>query len=88
MACSPKTACWRDVVPYPQSSEEETGVSVYAYKCSACGTPDLRVASVENDTAVCHLCGGLMLRQNKEARDSLRHYFLNLVFKPLEPTNA
>ena len=38
----------------------------YPYKCLVCGAPDLRLAAVADDTAVCHLCGGLMLRQGTE----------------------
>ena len=38
----------------------------YPYKCLACGAPDLRVAGIDDETAVCHLCDGLMLRQSQD----------------------
>ena len=63
-------------------------MSVYPYKCLVCGAPDLRVAGVGADTAACHLCGGLMLRQSKESRDALQQYFLDLAFRPLETTGG
>ena len=34
----------------------------YPYKCLVCGAPDVRLAGIADDTAVCHMCGGLMLR--------------------------
>ncbi len=46
---------YRDM-PRPEESNQ---VPVYAYKCLICGAPDLRVAGVHDDTAVCHLCKGL-----------------------------
>ena len=59
---------------------------VYAYKCLDCGVPDLRVTGVNDDIALCHLCQGLMLRQNAEPRDALQQYFRDIAFSPLEPT--
>jgi putative FmdB family regulatory protein len=35
---------------------------VYSYRCLECGSWDQRVAGLDDDTAICTKCGGLMLR--------------------------
>jgi putative FmdB family regulatory protein len=34
----------------------------YCYRCLDCGSWDQRVAGLDDDTAICTKCGGLMLR--------------------------
>ena len=35
---------------------------IYGYRCLDCGSWDQRVAGLDDDTAMCTKCGGLMLR--------------------------
>ena len=35
---------------------------IYEYQCVDCGGRDQRVAGLDDHTALCALCGGLMLR--------------------------
>ncbi|MEW6386158.1 MAG: FmdB family zinc ribbon protein [Thermodesulfobacteriota bacterium] len=35
---------------------------IYGYRCLDCGSWDQRVAGLDDDTAICTKCGGLMLR--------------------------
>jgi putative FmdB family regulatory protein len=35
---------------------------IYCYRCLDCGSWDQRVAGLDDDTALCTKCGGLMLR--------------------------
>ena len=37
-------------------------MSIYEYQCVACGAYDQRVAGIDDTTALCTACGGLMLR--------------------------
>jgi|UniRef100_A0A7C3WRD3 putative FmdB family regulatory protein len=39
---------------------------IYEYQCVDCGRPDQRVAGVDDHTAICIHCGGLMLRLNED----------------------
>ena len=34
----------------------------YGYRCLECGNWDQRVAGLDDDTAICTRCGGLLLR--------------------------
>ncbi len=45
---------------------------IYEYQCVDCGGADLRVAGLDDHTAICVACGGLMLRLNE---DVFRPYF-------------
>ncbi|MEJ5330574.1 MAG: FmdB family zinc ribbon protein [Desulfobaccales bacterium] len=45
---------------------------LYEYQCVDCGAADLRVAGLDDHTAICMECGGLMLRLNE---DIFRPYF-------------
>lgn len=35
---------------------------LYEYRCVDCGAQDQRIASIDDHTALCVQCGGLMLR--------------------------
>lgn len=35
---------------------------IYDYQCTDCKAADLRVAGLDDQVAVCHLCGGRMIR--------------------------
>lgn len=39
---------------------------IYEYQCVDCGRPDHRVAGLDDHTAICIHCGGLMLRLNED----------------------
>ena len=45
---------------------------IYFYRCLDCGSWDQRVAGLDDDTAMCTKCGGLMLRV---VDNILRPYF-------------
>ncbi len=45
---------------------------IYTYQCVDCGAPDQRVAGLDDHTAICTDCGGLMLRLDE---DVFRPYF-------------
>jgi putative FmdB family regulatory protein len=39
---------------------------LYEYQCVDCGGQDERVAGLDDNTAICISCGGLMLRLNED----------------------
>jgi|UniRef100_A0A7C3V604 putative FmdB family regulatory protein len=39
---------------------------LYEYKCVDCGSQDLRVAGLDDHTAICISCQGLMLRLDED----------------------
>jgi putative FmdB family regulatory protein len=39
---------------------------LYEYQCVDCGSQDQRVAGLDDNTAICVACGGLMLRLNED----------------------
>jgi len=39
---------------------------IYDYQCVDCGDRELRVAGLDDHTALCHQCGGLMLRLDED----------------------
>jgi putative FmdB family regulatory protein len=39
---------------------------LYEYRCVDCGTQDQRVAGLDDNTAMCISCEGLMLRLNED----------------------
>jgi putative FmdB family regulatory protein len=39
---------------------------IYEYQCVDCSQPDHRVAGLDDHTAICIHCGGLMLRLNED----------------------
>jgi putative FmdB family regulatory protein len=39
---------------------------IYDYQCVDCSEPDQRVGGVDDHTAICMECGGLMLRLNED----------------------
>ena len=41
-------------------------MSLYRYECVKCGVQDDRIGSVDDCTALCVLCGGVMLRLDKD----------------------
>jgi putative FmdB family regulatory protein len=45
---------------------------IYRYQCVDCGGQDQRVAGLDDHTALCTQCGGLMLRLDE---DIFRPYF-------------
>jgi putative FmdB family regulatory protein len=45
---------------------------IYEYRCVDCGSRDQRVAGLDDHTALCARCGGLMLRLDE---DVFRPYF-------------
>jgi putative FmdB family regulatory protein len=50
-------------------------VPIYEYQCVDCGGRDQRVGGVDDHTALCTRCGGLMLRLDE---DVFRPYFEDL----------
>lgn len=44
---------------------------LYEYQCVDCSSRDLRVAGVDDHTALCTECGGLMLRLDPEPFQSI-----------------
>ncbi len=48
------------------------GMPLYEYQCVDCGSWDQRVAGLDDHTAICAQCGGLMLRLDE---DVFRPYF-------------
>jgi putative FmdB family regulatory protein len=42
------------------------GMPLYEYQCVDCGSQDQRVAGVDDHTALCISCEGLMLRLNED----------------------
>ena len=53
---------------------------IYEYQCVDCTGRDQRVAGLDDHTALCAQCGGLMLRQDE---DVLQPYFDNEENLPL-----
>lgn len=49
---------------------------IYEYQCIDCGGRDQRVAGVDDHTAICADCGGLMLRLDE---DVFQPYFEELL---------
>ncbi|MHB9071972.1 MAG: FmdB family zinc ribbon protein [Desulfobaccales bacterium] len=47
---------------------------IYEYQCLGCPAQDKRVAGLDDHTAFCIQCGGVMLRQDE---DLLHPYFDN-----------
>jgi putative FmdB family regulatory protein len=45
---------------------------IYEYRCLDCPSQDKRVAGLDDHTALCIQCGGVMLRQDE---DVFRAYF-------------
>lgn len=45
---------------------------LYEYRCLDCGTQDKRLAGLDDHTAICMECRGLMLRRDE---DLFRPYF-------------
>ena len=39
---------------------------LYRYECVKCGVHDDRIGGVDDGAALCVLCGGVMLRLNKD----------------------
>ena len=39
---------------------------IYEYQCVDCSRPDHRVAGLDDQTAICIECGGLMLRLDED----------------------
>ncbi len=39
---------------------------IYAYQCVDCSGRDQRIAGLDDHTALCTLCGGLMLRLDED----------------------
>ena len=52
---------------------------IYEYQCVDCGDRDQRVAGLDDRTALCTQCGGLMLRLNE---DLFRPYFEEVSIQP------
>src|SRR5512141_1265308 len=44
------------------AAREEGPMPIYDYQCVDCQTRDQRVAGLDDSTAICQNCGGLMLR--------------------------
>lgn len=47
----------------------------YTYKCINCGVEEVRIAGIDDDTALCVNCGDLMLRLDE---DIFRPYFTGM----------
>jgi putative FmdB family regulatory protein len=66
------------VRPGPSGWQKKWGehcfMPVYEYQCVDCGELDLRVAALDDQTAICTGCGSLMLRLDE---DVFRPYFEN-----------
>ncbi len=54
---------------------------IYEYQCVDCREWDKRVAGLDDHTAICAQCGGLMLRLDE---DVFRPYFEEVSTQPLE----
>jgi putative FmdB family regulatory protein len=52
---------------------------IYEYQCVDCGGQDQRVAGLDDHTALCSQCGGLMLRLDE---DIFRPYFEEVSMQP------
>jgi putative FmdB family regulatory protein len=52
---------------------------IYEYQCVDCGGQDQRVAGLDDHTALCTQCGGLMLRLDE---DIFRPYFEEVSMQP------
>jgi len=48
---------------------------IYEYRCVDCGGRDQRVTGLDDHTALCNQCGGLMLRLEE---DVFQPYFENM----------
>jgi hypothetical protein len=46
--------------------KNEDKMPIYGYQCLDCGGHDQRVAGLDDHTAICIDCGGLMLRLDEE----------------------
>ena len=53
---------------------------IYEYQCVDCGGQDQRVAGLDDHTALCTQCSGLMLRLDE---DIFRPYFEEVSMQPL-----
>jgi putative FmdB family regulatory protein len=58
---------------------------IYDYKCVDCGGQDQRVAGLDDHTALCTKCGGLMLRLDE---DVFLPYFDKEERRPVWPAKA
>lgn len=47
----------------------------FTYLCSNCSCHDSRIAGIDDHTAVCVQCGGLMFRMEQD-EEVFKHYFL------------
>jgi putative FmdB family regulatory protein len=47
-------------------SEGGINMPIYEYQCVDCGGQDQRVAGLDDHTALCTQCGGLMLRLDED----------------------
>jgi len=52
--------------------ENGGNMPIYEYQCVDCGEQDQRLAGLDDHTALCFQCGGLMLRLDE---DVFRPYF-------------
>ena len=52
---------------------------IYEYQCVDCGGQDQRVAGLDDHTALCTQCSGLMLRLDE---DVFRPYFEEVLIQP------
>jgi putative FmdB family regulatory protein len=52
---------------------------IYEYQCVDCGGRDQRVAGLDDHTALCSQCGGLMLRLDE---DVFQPYFEEVAQQP------
>lgn len=53
----------------------------YTYKCINCGVEEVRIAGLDDDTALCVACGDLMLRLDE---DVFRPYFAGTEVEPAQ----
>jgi putative FmdB family regulatory protein len=58
---------------------------VYDYQCVECGGRDQRVAGIDDATALCVSCGGLMLRLDE---DIFQPYFREAVSSEQETVSS
>ncbi len=54
---------------------------IYEYQCVDCGEQDHRVAGLDDHTALCFQCGGLMLRLDE---DIFQPYFEGVSTEPMD----
>jgi putative FmdB family regulatory protein len=58
---------------------------IYEYQCVDCGGRDQRVAGLDDHTALCTQCGGLMLRLDE---DVFQPYFEEMAAQACPETKA